>query len=561
MKRRYPEKHNVLLVNITRLGDMLQATPTISGIKRENPHCRISVVVEKQFAEVCQWIPDIDEVISLDLTYVVKCLHRDGEGVLEAYRYFHDFIEDLRARKFDFSLNMASSSYTALILSLVGTPRMGGWTADEEGCRRIESDWARLFASSVFHQNRHFTSLNLVDVFRLSADVIDHPLNLMLQVSEEAKRRAQELIEECGFTSKGPLIAIQAGASQAKRQWRTEHFVSLIKKLVADTGARVILTGTKSELSIIDPIVSALDGCFGDGRIEVGVVAGKTSIPELAGVLQASDILITGDTGPMHIAVAVGTPVVAMFVASALGYETGPYGEGSVVVQATIGCGPCHPGKPCSTIECHDLISPNLIAELAQLRLRGPLSEIPRELSNPTAYRVFGTGFDRHGVWKLEPLDPFDRDPASPYREAYRRLWLEDLGGFVAGCTAKKGGMLQKRVGERGDPVAGLAELEELGGRGIDLLDRLLEAEGDLQVSTEKLREIADSMDRTDREIEQLGYHYAYLGLLVRMFVFAKENLQGYDVKDLSSQMRGVYEDLRRRSGLLGRYIHEELKG
>ena len=128
MRRRYPEKSNVLLVNITRLGDMLQATPTIAGIKRENPGCKITVVVEKQFQEVCRWIPDIDEVISLDLTYVVKCLHRDGEGVVEAYRYFHEIIEDLRSRKFDYSLNMASSAYTALILSLVGTPRMGGWT-------------------------------------------------------------------------------------------------------------------------------------------------------------------------------------------------------------------------------------------------------------------------------------------------------------------------------------------------------------------------------------------------------------------------------------------------
>lgn len=555
MKRRYPEKSNVLLVNITRLGDMLQATPTIAGIKRENPGCKITVVAEKQFAEVCGWIPDIDEVISLDLTYVVKCLHRDGEGVVEAYRYFHEVIEDLRSRNFDYSLNMASSAYTALILSLVGTPRMGGWTADEEGHRRIESDWARLFASSVFHQNRHFSSLNLVDVFRLSADVINHPHKLVLTVSDEARAHAQQLITSFQFTNSGPLIAIQAGASQSKRQWRTQNFVSLIQKLLDDTGARIVLTGTKNELSIIDPIVAALRSP------NVAVAAGKTSIPQLAALLEASDIMVTGDTGPMHISVAVGTPVVAMFLASALGYETGPYGEGSIVVQPTIGCGPCHPGKTCGSIECHDLISPQIIAELTRLRLLGPIETIPRELSRPDSYRVFRTSFDEHGVWDLISVDPFDRDPASPYREAYRRLWLEELLGVVTKPRIRPSSRL-RRVGERlVPPNGGLIELRDLAYQGLSLLDDLMGATEDRYAPTNRLTEIGDKIEAVDIKIEQIGYHYSYLGLLVRMFVFAKENLQGYEIGNLSGQMEKVYKDLIRRSEMFAGFIDDELRG
>jgi ADP-heptose:LPS heptosyltransferase len=555
MRRRYPEKSNVLLVNITRLGDMLQATPTIAGIKRENPGCKITVVVEKQFQEVCRWIPDIDEVISLDLTYVVKCLHRDGEGVVEAYRYFHEIIEDLRSRKFDYSLNMASSAYTALILSLVGTPRMGGWTADEEGHRRIESDWARLFASSVFHQNRHYTALNLVDVFRLSADVIDHPHNLVLRVSDEARKSAAALVEEFAFTNKGPLIAIQVGASQAKRQWRTEKFVSLIQKLLDDTGARIVLTGTKAELGIIDPIVAAVDSP------NVAVAAGRTSIPELAALLEMSDILITGDTGTMHISVAVGTPVISMFLASALGYETGPYAEDSIVIQPFIGCGPCHPGKPCSTIECHDLIPPSVISELTRLRLLGPIDSIPRELSEPASYRIFRTTFDEHGVWDLVSLDPFDLDPASPYREAYRRLWLEDLGGLKTGRRSRPSRRALRTIDGTFSSSGELEELRLCALKGLSLLDELTLAVNDLFGDPERLTEVADKLEGVDQEIERLGYHHSYLGLLVRMFVFSKENLQGSEIVDLSVQMRSVYEDLIRRSELLGGFIVDELRG
>ena len=80
MKKRHPHKHNVLLVNITRLGDMLQATPTIAGMKMENPDCRITVVVEKQFDQVLRNIPNIDEIVSIDLGMTVRSLAREGEG-------------------------------------------------------------------------------------------------------------------------------------------------------------------------------------------------------------------------------------------------------------------------------------------------------------------------------------------------------------------------------------------------------------------------------------------------------------------------------------------------
>ena len=76
MKRRYPHKSNVLLVNITRLGDMLQATPTIAGVKMENPDCKVTVLVEKQFEGVCHSIPGIDDVVSIDLGMTVRSMTR-----------------------------------------------------------------------------------------------------------------------------------------------------------------------------------------------------------------------------------------------------------------------------------------------------------------------------------------------------------------------------------------------------------------------------------------------------------------------------------------------------
>ena len=232
MKKNFPHKYRILLVNITRLGDMLQATPTIAGMKLENPNCKISVLVEKQFEEVCHSLPYIDEVLSVDLGMTVRSLFREQEGIVDAYEYVTEFVEELRGKNFDYCLNMSSSAYTALLLKLVGITRNGGWVSDEEGHRVISSEWARLFAASVFHQNRQFNALNLVDVFRCSADVDKHPKNLLFTVKTDAMEHARSLISEAGFTNTGPLIAVQAGASQGKRQWAPERFIKMINHLV-----------------------------------------------------------------------------------------------------------------------------------------------------------------------------------------------------------------------------------------------------------------------------------------------------------------------------------------
>jgi ADP-heptose:LPS heptosyltransferase len=535
MKKRYPNKSRILLVNITRLGDMLQATPTIAGIKAENPGCHIAVLVEKQFEEVCKVIPNIDEIIGIDLNYVVRCIAREKDGIIDGYEYVSTMVEDLRRKNFDYCLNMSSSAYTALLLSLIGIKRNGGWTADDEGYRVIETEWARLFATSVFHQNRQYNSLNLVDVFRCSADVDNHPRHLLITVQPEATEHCEKLIAEANFTNTGPLIAVQAGASQAKRQWSPARFVSMIKILTEKHNARVVLTGAAKERNIIDPIV---EGCASPNVISV---AGRTSVPQLAAMLKLSDVLITGDTGPMHISVAVGTPVVSMFLASAFGFETGPYSEGNIVLQPVIGCGPCNPNKPCSKPECHDTITPELVAYLAIARVAGEITEVPAQLADPRGVIVYRSQFDKFGFCDLVPINGKSGDLFLRYRQAYRKLWLDDIGGFEVDPPKSSS------LPVVNDDLKGLPELSVAAKRGQQLMEVLGALVKDTATTANQLKKINGEISELDRNIEDLGLSHGPLGALSRMFVFSKENLQGSDALELASQMKSIYQDLERR--------------
>jgi len=549
MKKRHPgNKNKVLLVNITRLGDMLQATPTIAGMKQENPDCRVSVLVEKQFEDVCHIIPNIDEVLSIDLGMTVRSLAREGEGIVEAYEYVSDLIGELRRRQFDYCLNMSSSGYTALLLRMLGIPRNGGWTADEEGYRIIESDWARLFASSVFHQNRQYNSLNLVDVFRCSADVESHPRKLLIDITPQAAEWAAKLIAEAGFTNQGPLIAIQAGASQAKRQWNPAKFVRLVNLLIEQQQARVVLIGSRKEVSIVESIKR---GC---NSPNVFVAAGKTDIPQLAALLKLCQVLITGDTGPMHMSVAVGTPVVAMFLASAFSFETGPYGEGNLVLQPVIGCGPCNPNKPCAGLECHDTIDPELLAFLVEKRIQGQVYEVPDDIANPARVIVYRCCFDEFGFCDFVPLNSPAFDRLKPYRDAYRKVWLDDLGGFPIQQSPKA---TLAELTAKGAPLEGLEKVISGAEQGIRLINKLVDLIKDIHAPARALGELNQQLTELDRSLETLGFNYSYLGPLTRMFVFAKENLLGTEPLDLASQMGKVYEDLVRRSQKLACYMQQ----
>jgi ADP-heptose:LPS heptosyltransferase len=535
MKKRYPNKSRILLVNITRLGDMLQATPTIAGIKAENPGCHIAVLVEKQFEEVCRVIPNIDEIIGIDLNYVVRCIAREKDGIIDGYEYVTKMVEDLKQKNFDYCLNMSSSAYTALLLSLIGIKRNGGWTADDEGYRVIETEWARLFATSVFHQNRQYNSLNLVDVFRCSADVENHPRNLLITVQPEASEYCEKLITEANFTNTGPLIAVQAGASQGKRQWSPARFVSMIKILTEKHNARVVLTGAAKERNIIDPIV---EGCASPNVISV---AGRTSVPQLAAMLKQSDVLITGDTGPMHISVAVGTPVVSMFLASAFGFETGPYSEGNIVLQPVIGCGPCNPNKPCSKPECHDTITPELVAHLAIARVAGEITEVSPRWADPRGVIVYRSQFDKFGFCDLVPINGKSNDPYLRYRQAYRKLWLDDIGGFDVEPPRSTS------LSVVNEDLKGLPELSGAAQRGQQLMEALGAYVRDTSTTANQLKRINGDISELDRNIEELGLSHGPLGALSRMFVFSKENLQGSDALELASQMKSIYQDLERR--------------
>jgi hypothetical protein len=254
----------------------------------------------------------------------------------------------------------------------------------------------------------------------------------------------------------------------------------------------------------------------------------------------------------MHISVAAGTPVISMFLASAYGFETGPYSAGNIILQPVIGCGPCNPNKPCSKPDCHGTISPRLVAELAAQRAVGDITHVNRELADPREVIVYKSFFDEYGFCDLKALNTNEGDSFARHRDAYRKLWLSDLGGLPVEQfpNTRKTSLL----GVVDNGLEGLKEIAECAEKGQHFMRQLKELIIDVRAPASKLNQLNTEIAELDRQIEELGFHYSAFGPMARMFLFAKENLKGSDALDLASQMDSIYRDLSRRCEKYGAF-------
>jgi ADP-heptose:LPS heptosyltransferase len=508
----------IVVLNLTRLGDLLQTSPTIAGLKAQHPGAEVTVCVERNFAEVCRGLPGVDRVWEIDLDRLGRLLLADD--LAAAYREVETLVAALRAERFDFALNYSSSRMSAVLMHLVGVPDTRGWTMTGDGHRVITHRWSRLFSASAL--TRRQAPFNLVDCYKRVADVRRGPERLLFEVPAAARERATELLREAGHAAE-PIVALQLGASRAARQWPASSFVALVRELEARLGARVLLCGGGGERPVAAEVATAV----GASAIDV---CGRTSIADLAALLERAQVLVTGDTGPMHVGVAVGTPVVALFFGPALPFDTGPYAADHVCLHADVPCAPCDHSVTCLDPFCRDTLAPSAVAAAVAARHASDWRALAAAADRFPALRWYRTRFDAEGLFDLEPVGSRPMSDGERLRRAHRALWKTVLDG-----TAPPPG---------GVPVAASAEvvraLETRAAEGSALAREVvgLVGRGDLSA----LERAARRLEALAADIIRDGAIHEPIALLVQMFRFEREALEGDDVPTLAAATRRVHE-------------------
>ena len=169
-----------------------------------------------------------------------------------------------------------------------------------------------------------------------------------LAVSDHDRQKVDDLLRRCGLVNPGRFVVVNPVAKWESKLWSIRKFSQLADRIITKYDARVVFTGSLEDRQTIQQIKA--------GMTKPAInLAGETTLKMLAALYAKADVVISTDTGPMHLAVAMGTTVVALFGPTAF-WRTGPYGSGHQIVTAGQACAPCFK-RHCPTIDCMDLIS------------------------------------------------------------------------------------------------------------------------------------------------------------------------------------------------------------
>jgi hypothetical protein len=227
-------------------------------------------------------------------------------------------------------------------------------------------------------------------------------------------------------------IAVQAGASDVMKAWRPQSFGAALARVSERWKGGIVFIGAASERETIAQAIQGYRNAAGRNRFLNA--AGWTSIQQLAALLAECRLLLTNDTGPMHVAVAVKTPVIDLSVGHVDFRETGPYGPGHWVLQPELECAPCGFEQVCAHHSCKDRLPPEQVAELMLHALgSGPF---PSGLSTCRIYES-GVDADQLGTFRLRA----GRESASTawYAAFWRRYWFESFTGRQSGVPLPDG--------------------------------------------------------------------------------------------------------------------------
>jgi ADP-heptose:LPS heptosyltransferase len=433
----------ILVLQLCRMGDLLQTTPMLRGLRREHPDAEITLVVHDMFRDVP--IPSrlYDHKIAFPYTKIAAGVSDAPEDWAVHASIVRDFVSSLGAAPFDAIINLTHSDLCGLLSTLIPSRRIEGGIVSRERVRLVQGPWMSWFWAS--QTSRAQGCFNLVDLHNWTAGVASDRQSLEIEVSETARARVQEWLAARGAADR-PLIAVQLGASEERKRWQPERFAAAVDLLPPALGD-IVFVGAPSERSLVERARAARP--FHDA-------VGETSMPELAALLERCRLLLTNDTGTMHIASAVGTKIVDVSTGPVFVHETGPYGEGHFVIEPEMACFPCTAGSVCHHISCRESFTPADIAALVAHALgEGPL---PR----PAGARISTGTFTSSGRIAYRTLWTPGSNRTEAIRHASAEMWEETMPvPRLVGCAASLQAGAHARL-KPGSTSAGRAALTVL---------------------------------------------------------------------------------------------------
>lgn len=508
----------ILVIQLARIGDILQAMPMILALKRKWPACHIAMLINKKFSDACRLMPCVDEILEVDFNALGSYLLGEHASFEKAYDYIKTLYAEIRGKGFSPVINI-TPHYIGIFSTFLSRPSITG--------KHDQSNWDLYFKSITHCWN--LLPYHLSDLHKNIAGVPISREETRLVLSDESRRWADSFLRSHGIGNREYLIGIHPGASTPEKQWPVEYFIKLCQLLLEDYTVRIIVFG--------DSPVFDFTKELGSRCIDA---VGRTNISQLAALLQKIHIFITNDTGPMHIAAACGITVISIHTGKESCFTTGPYAEKGYAVQPVLSCHPCRHPERCTHLRCKSHIDPKLVYALALIAKNGEDTELRNKIiafSDRAA--VYTPGFDPAGFFDYYPFTHKSLGINDIVFRMMRLIWKSTLdckekknlpGAFQSYCRSLvetlgrfydiNGSDLIRQYSEIEKELTGMISL---GAQGIAVCkDILLHATEALR-RYRRLQQRAEENEKIENNIAVIGERIPCLKPLTHMFFFEKD--------------------------------------
>ncbi|HET8577315.1 MAG TPA: lipopolysaccharide heptosyltransferase I [Methylomirabilota bacterium] len=303
----------IAIVKLSSLGDVVHALPVARALRQGLPQAQLTWIVEAREYAILRDHPDLDAVVPVDTRLWRRLIWRPA-GARQVWEKLGRLQTRIRATRFDVALDLQGLIKSGVLTAYTGAPLRIGF-----GPGRARERLSALFT------NRHVTPP------ATAVHVVEQYLSLLaplgvaagapefhVPVRPETERRMEEFLGERGVKRQDLLVAINPGAGRESKRWPVSHFRTLAARLASEPGVQLLLLWGPDEVHMARQI--------GEGLPVKAILAPPTDLDELASLLRRCALMIANDTGPLHLAAALGTPALGLF-GPTRAERNGPYGS------------------------------------------------------------------------------------------------------------------------------------------------------------------------------------------------------------------------------------------
>ena len=350
----------ILVIRLDLIGDLVMSLTLVRALKRTYPDAKIDLLAIPSSAKIVTADPDIATILTTDPN-----IWRRPKALIQVSNWLALFklIRQMHSRHYDLTVSVFGQ-WAAIFALLSGAKRRLGFGQESYYGFMTDNIPGRHWDA---HDHVHEVDYCLKLAQAAGATITPEDRVPHLNVDPQAQRDVEQLLEQEGVAEDAVVITCHVSSHNGyAKRWPVPYWATLIERLIGEEHAIVILTGAPNDQPLIEQVLQRTH----EHPLNF---AGKTSLLQLAALLQRANLMITGDSGPMHIAAAVGTPLIAIHGPTDPALS-GPISPTAMVLRSDIWCSPCYQAKgpaDCRfhTTQCMKNVTPNQVFAVVQEKL------------------------------------------------------------------------------------------------------------------------------------------------------------------------------------------------